>query len=1170
MTDLTEKQIRALAFNAIGRGAETKIYSPYRLEWAGRNSGLSIGFMQWDFSQRLSSSSIGNLFRLYNAWADTTNTDKFLTELELMSFLSQKGVDAKLAKDGDIARNLNQFFDANVGREYISRLEDASFYGAPKVDGLLPFADRVQSSSFFRNLNEADSRIVLAGLLDIFNRSPSTARSVLPRLQNSALTMEDFYSGIIDGLGGDFPKHANVAMSTAKLINRLESDGTFIGAAWRSLADQAMRGDPTVDTQVLDLMMRDTEAGHLLLDRLANPTPGRTVILLGGVGTGRSIWTIAPVVAVDKDGNLRVQGGDGSGFVRNRDMSGWTPTQSNDPNSSNYRSNLYKENGIWKLRMSDGSSFDIGGASVAIVNINGIDITLDAEENQEYAFNRSGDLVKYAAIDSFSINATLMTGPNKGSSVALSFDVAQSGAMWSVFLGGLTSGFAPPDLNDLAYSLVSTSASTGIVSHQLVTPVRDEGGNVVGQRQVISETLGDLKLTETTTTSVRDANGQTTQTVETIRFGGDNLVVSHTSSTSTRDASGLIVGSVDVTFDSSGAVTGTVAMGRNADGSTTTVARDHQGVIQYSENRQIFDDGSTLKQTTYPAGRIDTIATDANGQPSSLVVSEPTADHRQVTTTYTYVTVTGSTTPQAVATSQSVVQTFDDGSRLEERTVYGLGSPLVTRITYDVNGQMVSSEPVLPATSAPQDNLANTTAVVNAINGVIGAIQGRKPISIATNGFNFVYAVANPETRQNLGSANVVVQGVGSLYGMYNAFQPGGSALSRASALGSSLNYVNTQWGTQLFGTAGSEGLSHILNGTEGTVFNGARDGLVNNGQLGLANGGVPGALPVISLVMSIKNKDPIGTVSGLISVINPAWMTPGVGWALAVGSLVFSLTRSAPDAWGVASVRFADGEDNLNIDVAAEGESFGKDKARQTQQTLVDALKDQIDGQNQLIKLGLAQGGANAASYDDAALGLIAQRLPTLSWRANNLSDRGFTIVDIDALSDSQRYPYRRFDDDGVPFSADPAAWQPNPTEAGQSPNMPGAMVRSAVDRGALAPLWEVRTANLQAQARAVDAGLSEAERAAKAGRLAGLDTAYANAHSGDAGAKNKRSGHFMPVALDLDGDGQPKAGSRAKSDLSPHGYCVGRYEIGSNFSSFSALTRPEATNDFAWGKLA
>jgi len=46
-----------------------------------------------------------------------------------------------------------------------------------------------------------------------------------------------------------------------------------------------------------------------------------------------------------------------------------------------------------------------------------------------------------------------------------------------------------------------------------------------------------------------------------------------------------------------------------------------------------------------------------------------------------------------------------------------------------------------------------------------------------------------------------------------------------------------------------------------------------------------------------------------------------------------------------------------------------------------------------------------------------------------------------------------------------------------------------------AIAPLCEVKTAKLQAQAGAADAGLSEEERAAKAGCAAALDSAYAKA---------------------------------------------------------------------------
>ena len=70
MSNLTTNQIKALVFNAIGRGAETQIYSPYRLSWAGNgSSGLSLGFMQWDFGQRLSASSTNTLVLSYNSWA---------------------------------------------------------------------------------------------------------------------------------------------------------------------------------------------------------------------------------------------------------------------------------------------------------------------------------------------------------------------------------------------------------------------------------------------------------------------------------------------------------------------------------------------------------------------------------------------------------------------------------------------------------------------------------------------------------------------------------------------------------------------------------------------------------------------------------------------------------------------------------------------------------------------------------------------------------------------------------------------------------------------------------------------------------------------------------------------------------------------------------------------
>ena len=100
---------------------------------------------------------------------------------------------------------------------------------------------------------------------------------------------------------------------------------------------------------------------------------------------------------------------------------------------------------------------------------------------------------------------------------------------------------------------------------------------------------------------------------------------------------------------------------------------------------------------------------------------------------------------------------------------------------------------------------------------------------------------------------------------------------------------------------------------------------------------------------------------------------------------------------------------------------------------------------------------------------------------------------MDIDPLTGEQKYPYRRFDDSGVPFSSNRALYQVDLSDPEQRGGLNDAMLRAAYRRGAIAPLWEVQTAKLQGDAGVPDAGLSEEERAAKHGLGAALDTAYA-----------------------------------------------------------------------------
>jgi hypothetical protein len=55
------------------------------------------------------------------------------------------------------------------------------------------------------------------------------------------------------------------------------------------------------------------------------------------------------------------------------------------------------------------------------------------------------------------------------------------------------------------------------------------------------------------------------------------------------------------------------------------------------------------------------------------------------------------------------------------------------------------------------------------------------------------------------------------------------------------------------------------------------------------------------------------------------------------------------------------------------------------------------------------------------------------------------------------------RFDDRGVPFSSNPAVWQPDPLDPGIRAGMKQQLIESALRRQAIAAPWEVDTARIQ-----------------------------------------------------------------------------------------------------------
>ncbi len=414
----------------------------------------------------------------------------------------------------------------------------------------------------------------------------------------------------------------------------------------------------------------------------------------------------------------------------------------------------------------------------------------------------------------------------------------------------------------------------------------------------------------------------------------------------------------------------------------------------------------------------------------------------------------------------------------------------VYKTAYDTDGNPTATTKV----SSIGLDAEKAATILDDVNNLVGAIKAGHPIPILASGVRLL-STLDP-ANSSLGAVSTVAGGIASFYNLYNAFNSGND-FAKVNASLSTLSFVNQQF---------------IGNSTLGTFLNGSPGGLS-------AAGGTVGVLPVLGLIGAIKARDPIGAAMSIgVMWKGSAFITSTpVGWVLLGATILRSiLDDGPPDAWGVAKVTYGEGVTNYGPQVHASGENFGPERARSQLQGIVDALS-QITSSN------------NAANNDSSQhLGIIPQRLPSLTFRASEFQDKGYSVVDVDPLTGAQRAPALRFDDSGQPFGIDPSSLTADErsmlTLPGQGSVTPlvAYMLNSALERGAIAPMWEVRTAKAQEEAGDPNAGLSEEERAAKTGLAAPLDAQYASTHPNDPGAQNKRMGQFMVVGLDMSGDGR------------------------------------------------
>jgi hypothetical protein len=366
----------------------------------------------------------------------------------------------------------------------------------------------------------------------------------------------------------------------------------------------------------------------------------------------------------------------------------------------------------------------------------------------------------------------------------------------------------------------------------------------------------------------------------------------------------------------------------------------------------------------------------ANGQTISIAAGSAVAlgaDSIQVTTpsgtnTETIQSYTFNAAGQRVIQSTRIVETFyDDNDTGSSRTETVTTSSGTVRNVYNNDNTLFSATP-LPSSGINNLAASETASAVNDLLqfGQLAASGTRPAAYVFASGVTLLNRNFNPLNQDGsrrypaFGTVGTVAQGALAVYGLHTAFSGSGSDLARVSATGGAINFVN----------------QNLLSGGGNVALNTA----LNGGPNGLL-GGTPGILPAIGLISAIKTKDPIGIIQGTIGLFNPALLfTSGVGftplgWVLIAASILrIAFAKGPPKAWGVASVTYGPGFNNLLLQVNASGESFGTDKAKNTLQGIATFMQEQVNA-------------INAQQAVGQQVGLVAQRMPSLTWRASDLS---------------------------------------------------------------------------------------------------------------------------------------------------------------------------------------
>ena len=490
---------------------------------------------------------------------------------------------------------------------------------------------------------------------------------------------------------------------------------------------------------------------------------------------------------------------------------------------------------------------------------------------------------------------------------------------------------------------------------------------------------------------------------------------------------------------------------------------------------QTYDDGTQLVTVNYPSGIQTIISTDVLG--SSKQVDYPVPGDlniKDITNRDSFGAITSSSSiqPQYDVDANNTVFIVPNSYLLVNRDGQGSITATGQRSTNPVDGSYIDSLLTSATAANPQgsyvqystdsqgitteqnpevalNNLSFAASQANAAYSLINAIRTNNVLGIASSSLQLANGFTSGQIPE-LGQLGTPLYGLSSLTSLVSALErgnPGGAILPAANLVNAYALYT----------------IQSQLPGLNLTVSQAAQ--LDAFGSAGEAVAAISEAIPYLNLANDLANGNYIGAIADGLSIAFPPFapLFQFVGFVL---NDIFA-GDPPPIPWASGNAYWDAASNSIQVrtvgydgDPSLLGNNPGVvSYVRSTLTSITDNLVN-ITAQY------------NASAQPGMELGVVTQRLGSLSFNGRN---GNLYVNTFDPITGQQLDP-------NVNFSGVFAGGQTN--NSGQS--LGSYYTSNALARQAIAPLWEVNTANAQQANNLSNAGLGETERQANLGHLA------------------------------------------------------------------------------------